>query len=105
MDLAGCADVGVEGGDGFGVACSGDGVVFQQGADDGAGVVVGQLGGEGFVGGRRVDEAVEAGFVRDFAEDDADVVPSEAGGEAAVVDGLEEGGRDEGFFCGGAEGV
>ena len=44
-------------------------------------------------------------FVGDFAEQDLDVVLSEEGGEGAVLEGGEKGGRDKGGICSSAEGV
>ena len=77
----------------------------EEGGDDGFGVVVLQLGDEAGVVVGRVDEFVELEFVADFAEEDADVIFHEEGGEGAVVEGGEEGGGDEGVVGAGAEGV
>lgn len=58
----------------------------EEGGDDGLGVVVLQLCDETGVVVRWVHEFVELIFVSDFAEEDADVMLREEGGESAVVE-------------------
>ena len=79
--------------------------MHKQGLDDGARVVVLELGLESGIVGGWIHEAVEEFLVADFAEQDLHVVLGEAGSERAVVNGLKECGRDEGVVRAGAEGV